>query len=68
MKKLNEGFQYGVRSGAYHCPGVEKLGGDICFTVAVPDRKRCSLLLYRKGESEVAASVPMGSSSRYGDC
>ncbi len=67
MKKLNEGFQYGVRSGAYHCPGVEKLGGDICFTVAVPDRKRCSLLLYRKGESEVAASVPMGSSSRYGD-
>ena len=67
MKKLNEGFQYSVKNGTYHGLGVQKLGDDICFTIAVPDRKRCSLLLYKRGETEVAASIPMGSSSRYGD-
>ena len=67
MKKLNEGFQYSVKDGTYHGLGVQKLGDDICFTIAVPDRKRCSLLLYKRGEKEAAASIPMGSSSRYGD-
>ena len=67
MKKLNEGFQYSVKNGTYHGLGVQKLGDDICFTIAVPDRKRCSLLLYKRGETEVASSIPMCSSSRYGD-
>lgn len=67
MKKLDEGFQYSVKNGTYHGLGVQKLGDDICFTIAVPDRKRCSLLLYERGSKEVAASIPMGSSSRYGD-
>ncbi len=67
MKKLDEGFQYGIKEGILHCPGVRKLGKDISFTVAVPDKKRCSLLLYEKGSREVAASIPMGSSVRFGD-
>ena len=67
MKRLDEGFQYSVKDGTYHGLGVQKLGDDICFTIAVPDRKRCSLLLYKRGEKEAAASIPMGSSSRYGD-
>ncbi len=67
MKKLDEGFKYGTKEGILHCPGVRKLGDDISFTVAVPDKKRCSLLLYEKGSREVAASIPMGSSVRFGD-
>ena len=67
MKKLEEGFQYSVKNGTYHGLGVQKLGDDVCFTIAVPDRKRCSLLLYKRGDQEVAASIPMGSSARYGD-
>ena len=59
MKKLDEGFKYGTKEGILHCPGVRKLGDDISFTVAVPDKKRCSLLLYEKGSREVAASIPM---------
>lgn len=66
-KQLDEGFQYRVKYGTYHGLGVQKLGDDICFTIAVPDRKRCSLLLYKRGEKDAAASIPMGSSSRYGD-
>lgn len=66
-KQLDEGFQYNVKYGTYHGLGVQKLGDDICFTIAVPDRKRCSLLLYKRGEKDAAASIPMGSSSRYGD-
>ena len=67
MKEYNEGFQYQVKIGEYHRPGITRQGEDICFTVAVPDGKRCSLLLYEKGSREVAASIPMGSSSQYGD-
>ena len=67
MRKQDEGFRYSVKNGTYHGLGVQKLGDDICFTIAVPDRKRCSLLLYKRGEKEAAASIPMGSSSRYGD-
>lgn len=67
MKKTEEGFTYRVEEGNSYQPGVKKTREGICFTVAVPDRKRCSLLLYKKGEKEVAASIPMGSSVRYGD-
>ncbi len=67
MKKLDEGFNFGIKDGILHCPGVRKLGDDINFTVAVPDKKRCSLLLYQKGSEEVAASIPMGRSVRFGD-
>lgn len=67
MKEYSEGFEYQVKTGAYHRPGITRQGENICFTVAVPDGKRCSLLLYQKGSREVAASIPMGSSSLYGD-
>lgn len=67
MKKLNEGFTYQVEEGYIYQPGVKRTDKGICFTVAVPDGKRCSLLLYKRGEEEVAASIPMGSSVRYGD-
>ncbi len=67
MKKFDEGFTFGIKDGILHCPGVKKLGDDISFTVAVPDKKRCSLLLYERGSREVSASIPMGSSVRFGD-
>lgn len=67
MKKVDEGFNYGIKEGILHCPGIKKLGKDISFTVVVPEKKRCSLLLYEKGSKEVAASIPMGSSVRFGD-
>lgn len=67
MEKLNEGFTYRVREGKIYQPGVRRIPEGICFTAAVPDKKRCSLLLYEKGKEEVAASIPMGSSARYGD-
>jgi glycogen operon protein len=67
MKKLDEGFKYQVKEGIFHCPGVRKQGTDVCYTVAVPDGKRCSLLLYEKNSGNEYVSVPMGSSARYGD-
>jgi len=67
MKTLDEGFTYHVEEGKLYQPGVRKTKKGVCFTVAVPDKKRCSLLLYQKGSEEVAASIPMGSSLRYGD-
>jgi len=67
MKKLDEGFQYGVKDGILHSPGVMKVGEDVNFSIAAADGKRCSLLLYKKGTKEVAASIPMGSSARFGD-
>lgn len=67
MKKLDEGFTYKVKEGILHSLGVTKTQEGVNFSVAVADGKRCSLLLYRKGSREVAASIPMGSSPRYGD-
>ncbi len=67
MKKPEQGFPYSVKKGTYRSLGVQKIGEDVCFTISAPVWKRCSLLLYRRGESEAAASVPMDSSSRYGD-
>lgn len=67
MRKLDEGFTYRVEEGKLYRPGVKKTAEGICFTAVVPDKQRCSLLLYKKGEEEVAAAIPMGSSVRYGD-
>ncbi len=67
MKKWDKNLEYDVKEGSLQGQGVRKLGGDICFTVAVPDKKTCSLLLYKKGKKEVEASIPMESSIRYGD-
>lgn len=67
MKKWDKNLEYDVKEGILQGQGVRKLGGDICFTVAVPDKKTCSLLLYKKGKKEVEASIPMESSIRYGD-
>lgn len=67
MKRLEEGFTYRVEEGNSWQPGIKRVRDGICFTVAVPDKKRCSLLLYQKGEEEVTASIPMGSSVRFGD-
>ena len=67
MKKCDKNLEYDVKEGILQGQGVRKLGGDICFTVAVPDKKTCSLLLYKKGKKEVEASIPMESSIRYGD-
>ena len=67
MRNWNEGFTYRVEEGKLYRPGVKRTREGICFTAVVPDKKRCSLLLYKKGEDQVAASIPMGSSGRYGD-
>ncbi len=67
LKKAEEGFSYYVKDGNPERLGVTKTGRDVNFAVAVPDRKSCSLLLYRKGSSEVEASIPLATRSRYGD-
>jgi len=63
---MEEGFTYRVEEGKLYRPGVKRTKEGICFTVVVPDNKRCSLLLYKKGEEEVAAAIPMGRSVRFG--
>ncbi len=67
MKKWDKKFQYDVKEGILQGQGARKLGEDICFTIAVPDGKDCSLLLYKKGKEEVEISIPMEGSVRYGD-
>lgn len=67
MKKWDKNLEYDVKDGILQGQGVRKLGEDICFTVAVPDKTACSLLLYKKGKKEVEASIPMEGSKRYGD-
>ena len=54
-----EGFEYFVKDGSPDRLGVTRQGRDVNFAVAVPDRKSCSLLLYRKGSKEVEASIPI---------
>ena len=49
MKKWDKNIQHDIKEGILQGQGVRKLGEDICFTVAVPDKKACSLLLYKKG-------------------
>ena len=49
MKKWDKNIQHDIKEGILQGPGVRKLGEDTCFTVSVPDKKTCSLLLYRKG-------------------
>lgn len=67
MKKSKDSFKYGVKNGSYRSLGVEKPGRDVCFTIAVPDEKPCSLILYRLGEREEEVRIPMEISARYGD-
>ena len=67
MRKAEEGFSYFVKDGYPDKLGVSKRGRDVNFAVAVPDRKSCSLLLYRKGSQEAEASIPIASRSPYGD-
>ncbi|MCI8556255.1 MAG: alpha-amylase [Lachnospiraceae bacterium] len=56
-----------MKEGILQGQGVRKLGEDICFTVAVPDKKACSLLLYKKGRKEAEAAIPMEGTGQYGD-
>ncbi len=62
-----EGFEYFVKDGSPDRLGVTRQGRDVNFAVAVPDRKSCSLLLYRKGSKEVEASIPISAQTRFGD-
>ena len=59
MKKWDKNIQHDIKEGILQGPGVRKLGEDTCFTVAVPDKKTCSLLLYRKGRKEPEAANPL---------
>ncbi len=67
MKKWDKNIQHDIKEGILQGPGVRKLGEDTCFTVAVPDKKTCSLLLYRKGKKEPEAAISMEGSGQYGD-
>lgn len=67
MKKTSDGFTYAVREGDSKRPGVNRRGREVSFTVAVPDEKPCSLLLYRIGEEEPEAVLPMMPKKGYGD-
>lgn len=67
MKKWDKNIQHDIKEGILQGPGVRKLGEDVCFTVAVPDKKTCSLLLYRKGRKEPEAAISMEGSGQYGD-
>lgn len=67
MKKWDKNIQHDIKEGILQGPGVRKLGEDTCFTVAVPDKKTCSLLLYRKGRKEPEAAISMEGSGQYGD-
>ncbi len=67
MKKWDKNIQHDIKEGILQGQGVRKLGEDICFTVAVPDKKACSLLLYKKGRKEAEAAIPMEGTGQYGD-
>ena len=67
LNKLNEGFTYPVKAGNPDCLGVTVNEKKVNFAVAVPDKKSCSLLLYRKDSGEMEASVPLSTQTRYGD-
>lgn len=67
MKTPDPSFRYPIKKGAYHCPGIERQGAWISFTVAVPAEKDCALLLYKKGKKEAEIEIPMEHSTRYGD-
>ena len=67
MKNADEGFTYAVKGGNPYCLGVTTDGRQVNFAIAVPDKKSCSLLLYRKGREEAEASIPISTSTRYGD-
>lgn len=67
MKKWDKMIEHDVKEGILQGQGVRKLGDDICFTVAVPDQKACSLLLYKKGRKEAEARIPMEGFAQYGD-
>ncbi len=67
MKKWDKNIQHDIKEGILQGQGVRKLGEDTCFTAAVPDKKACSLLLYRKGRKEPEAVIPMEGSGQYGD-
>ncbi len=67
MKKWDKNIQHDIKEGILQGQGVRKLGEDICFTVAVSDKKACSLLLYKKGRKEAEAAIPMEGTGQYGD-
>lgn len=67
MKKWDKNLKHDIKDGVLQGQGVRKLGDGICFTVAVPDGKSCSLLLYKKGADEAETSIPMEDSASYGD-
>lgn len=67
MKKRDKSFDYIVKEEILQDLGARQSGEDICFSVAVPDRKACSLLLYEKGEKEAAVALPMAETAFAGD-
>ncbi len=67
MKIPETSFNYAVKTGSYHRPGIQKIGTCTCFTAVVPAGKDCSLLLYKKGSREAKIEIPMKEDTRYGD-
>ena len=60
-------FEHHTGAGVPAHLGVTRNGKDINFAVVVRDGKDCSLLLYEKGSSTVAAELPFTEEMRFGD-
>jgi len=67
LRKTSEAFSYEVKAGNPEPLGVTCDGARVNFAIAVPDRKSLSLLLYRKESESVDVSIPISTSTRYGD-
>ena len=59
--------KYRISTGKPDNLGVTKCGKDINFAVEVKDDKKCSLLLYKKGDAEPAAELPFTEEMQFGD-
>lgn len=60
-------MDYRMEAGRTTCLGVTKYGKDINFAVEVRDGKACSLILYPKGSTEIAAEIPFTEEMQFGD-
>ena len=64
MDKKRELFEYKV--GETLRFGVTKVSGGVQFAISLPDKKQCSLKLYRKGQKRPACSIELSKKYKRG--
>ncbi len=64
MDKKRELFEYKVGESLHF--GVTKVSGGVQFAVSLPDKKKCSLKLYRKGQKRPACCIELSKKYKRG--